>query len=40
VSIEATYAVRAVFTASGFASAALKFFDALVELLTWAGESH
>src|SRR5262245_59009198 len=38
VSIEATYAMRASFAASGFAPAALKFFDALVELLTGAGE--
>ena len=40
VSIEATYAMRASFDASGFAPAALKFLDALVELLTGAGERH
>ena len=40
VSIEATYAMRASFAASGFAPAALKFFDAVVELLTGAGERH
>lgn len=40
VSIEATYAMRQSFAASGFAPAALKFFDALIELLTGAGERH
>lgn len=40
VSVEATYAMRASFAASGFAPAALKFFDALAELLTGAGERH
>jgi len=40
VSIEATYAMRASFAASGFAPAALKFFDALVALLTGAGDRH
>ena len=40
VSIEATYAMRASFAASGFAPAALNFFDALVELLTGAGKRH
>jgi hypothetical protein len=34
VSIEATYAMRASFAASGFSPAALKFFDALVAVLT------
>ena len=40
VSVEATYAMRASFAASGFAPAALTFFDALAELLTGAGERH
>jgi hypothetical protein len=40
VSIDAIYAVRASFAASGFAPAALKFFDALVELLTGGGRKH
>ena len=40
VSIDATYAMRASCAASGFAPAVLKFFDALVELLTGAGERH
>jgi hypothetical protein len=38
VSIEATYAIRASFASSGFAPAALKFFDALVQLLSGGGE--
>jgi hypothetical protein len=40
VSIEATYAMRASFAAGGFATAALKFFDALVEMPTGVGERH
>lgn len=38
VSIQATYAMRASFASSDLAPATLKFFDALVRLLTAAGE--
>jgi hypothetical protein len=40
VSIDATHAMRAMFGASGSAPAALKFFDALVALLTGGGRKH
>jgi len=40
VSIQAVYAMRESFASSGFAPAALKFFDALLELLTGAGRKH
>jgi hypothetical protein len=36
VSIQATYAMRASFASSDLAPAALKYFDALVDLLTGA----
>ena len=39
-SIEATYSLRAAFPAGDMAPAALKFFDALVELLTGDGQKH
>jgi hypothetical protein len=40
VSIEATNAMRAAFAASDLAPAALKFLDALLEILTGAGRKH
>ena len=40
VSIEATNAMRESFASSGFAPAALKFFDALLKLLTGEGRKH
>ncbi len=40
VSIRATYALRAAFAAGDMAPAVLTFLDALVELLTGAGERH
>ncbi len=40
VSIEATYAMRASFTASDMAPAALRFFDALLELILGVGRKH
>ena len=40
VSIEAVHAMRASFADSDFAPAVLKFFDAVVALLTGAGRKH
>ena len=40
VSIDAVYAMRASFATSDLAPAALRFFDALVELLTGEGRKH
>ena len=40
VSIQATHTMRASFAASGFAPAVLKFFDALVTLLTGGERKH
>src|SRR5262245_40504198 len=40
VSIEATQAMRASFAAGDLAPAVLKFFDALVEVLTGDGQKH
>ena len=40
VSIDAPNALRASFASSGFAPAALKFFDALLRLLTGEGRKH
>ena len=40
VSVEATNAMRASFATGDLAPAALKFFDALVELLTGAGRKQ
>jgi hypothetical protein len=40
VSVEAIYAMRAAFAAGDMAPAVLKFFDALVALLTGRGQRH
>lgn len=40
VAIEATYAMRASFAGSDMAPAVLKFFDALIALLTGTGQKH